>query len=130
MHRFVIEHLPRLPAKYDVLPLDFDQAKAWLNSSLAHSLIRTRELTAAIEITMGITLTPSDGSVSLRPGDEALLITLSYSVLLAWTEGKIPPLVEDWRCFLLTVDTPIVPALIPKLEMALPSEPADASAVE
>ena len=46
-----------------------------------------------------------DVSVALKPGDEALLLTLSFSVLLAWAED-IPPLPEDWRCVLLRMRSP------------------------
>jgi hypothetical protein len=119
MNRFVIEFLPRPPAKYEVIPLNLEQAKAWLEGSVAASLILTRELITAVELGMGVTLTPADGPLSLRPGDEALLINLSFGVLLAWVEGKIAPLAEDWRCSLLTVDSPraLVPA--PVLEAAV-----------
>ena len=55
----------------------------------------------------------------LFPGDEALLITLSYGVLLAWAEGKIAPLPEDWRCFSLTVKAPPVTLPVPVLEAAI-----------
>ncbi|HYO81403.1 MAG TPA: hypothetical protein VES20_08390 [Bryobacteraceae bacterium] len=44
--------------------------------------------------------------MSLAEGDEALLISLSFSVLLAWAEGGIPPVADDWRCLLLQVDQP------------------------
>jgi hypothetical protein len=102
-----------------VISLDLEQAKAWLNSSLARSLILTRELIAAVELGMGVTLSPSDSPLFLRPGDEALLINLSFGVLLAWAEGKIPPLPEDWRCSLLTVESPRAMIPAPRLEAAI-----------
>ena len=46
----------------------------------------------------------SADQMTLHPGDETLLITLSFGVLLAWAEGQIVPLAEDWRCVLLTVE--------------------------
>jgi hypothetical protein len=55
---------------------------------------------------MGITLDQTDTSIALGPGDEAVLISLSYGVLLAWAQGNIPPLGEYWRCSLLTVEGP------------------------
>lgn len=106
MSRFVIEHLPRSPATYVAAPLDYEQVKAWIQHSGFISLVRTTELISAIEAGAGVKLTQSDTSVALRPGDEALLITLSFGVLIAWAEGKIPPLPEDWRCLLLTVEAP------------------------
>ena len=53
---------------------------------------------------MGIELPQSDAPGTLTPGDQAMLISLSYGVLLASTQGDIPPLPEDWRCALLTVE--------------------------
>lgn len=106
MGRFVIEHLPRKPAKYDVRPLNQAETTRWLRASPATSLIRTVEMISAIKEGLGVALRQSKTRVTLRPGDEALLIGLSYGVLLAWAEGKIPPLPEDWRCLLLTVEAP------------------------
>jgi hypothetical protein len=57
----------------------------------------------AIKAGMDVELTPSPSTVSIRAGDEALLITLSFGVLLAWAEQNIEPLPEDWRCTLLRV---------------------------
>lgn len=71
---------------------------------------------------MGVTLTQADVSMALRPGDEALLITLSFGVLLAWAQGKIPPLPEDWRVLLLTVKAPGDPAPSPVLEAKVAEE--------
>jgi hypothetical protein len=56
-----------------------------------------------VQAALGFTLSQSDASVALQPGDEALLITLSFSVLLAWAEDNIAPLPEDWRCISLRV---------------------------
>lgn len=75
---------------------------------------------SAIKEGLGIALCQSKTRVTLRPGDEALLIGLSYGVLLAWAEGNIPPLPEDWRCLLLTVEAPGAPAL--PLPLALAEE--------
>jgi hypothetical protein len=106
MGRFVIEHLPRKSARYRVIPLTHVEAKAWIQASSCDSLVRTTELIAAVSAGMGITLDQTDTSVALGPGDEAVLISLSYGVLLAWAQGNIPPLAEDWRCSLLTVEDP------------------------
>lgn len=106
MSRFVIEHLPRTPATYSVTPLNHEGAKLWLQQANAVSIVRTTEMIAAIEAGMGVTLSQSAMPVALRSGDEALLITLSFGVLLAWVEGKIAPLPEDWRCVSLSVQHP------------------------
>src|SRR4051794_14339592 len=106
MGRFVMEHLPRAAAAYEVTPLEYERAKLWLDEANAVSMIRTTEMIAAIKSGMGISLQQSDEPVSLRPGDEALLITLSFGVLLAWAEENMAPLPEDWRCALLRVRTP------------------------
>ncbi len=106
MGRFVIEHLPRAAASYRATPLDYDQAKHWLQQPNLVSMIRTTEMIAAMEAGMGVTLIQSAVPVTLRPGDEALLITLSFGVLLAWAEGKIMPIAEDWRCVSLSVRAP------------------------
>jgi hypothetical protein len=123
MSRFVIEHLPRTAATYRVVPLEHEQAKAWMEESELASLIRTTELIAAIEAGMSVTSNQTDISMALGPGDEALLITLSFGVLLAWAEGKILPLQEDWRFFLLTVESahPLSPARVQRAEVS--SEP-------
>ena len=122
MARFVIEHLPRIPATYDVLPVHFDEAKEWLQLPSWTSLIRTTELVAAVKAGMGIELNQSDVGMILFPGDEALLITLSFGVLLALVEGKITPFPEDWRCFSLTVKAPPISLPIPVLEAAIAGE--------
>jgi hypothetical protein len=115
MARYVIEHLPRASAQYLVVPCDYEQAKVWLQEADLVSLVRTTELISAIDAAMGVTLRQSDTLRSMRSGDEALLIGLSFGVLLAWAEGDILPLVEDWRCLSLTVgsntDDPTGPAL-------------------
>jgi hypothetical protein len=61
---------------------------------------------SAVKAAMEFTLSQSAACVALRPGDEALLITLSFSVLLAWAEDNIAPLPEDWRCISLRVRRP------------------------
>jgi hypothetical protein len=113
MSRFLIEHLPQAPAAYTVAPLSFQDWQTWVQHSLFVSLIRTTEMISAIESTAGITLHQADHYMSLRPGDEAVLVTLSFGVLLAFAEGQIPPLPEDWRCLLLTVASPAEP--VPEL---------------
>ena len=115
MTRFVIEHLPRSAARYQVVPVDYQHAKEWLQQTDLVSLVRTTELISAVEAGLSIVLTQADTSRTLRKGDQALLIGLSFSVLLAWAEGNIPPVEEDWRCLFVTVeghsDTPSTPAL-------------------
>jgi hypothetical protein len=103
MGRYVMEHLPRAAARYQVTPLDHAQAKRWLQEANTVSLVRTTEMIAAIRAGLEITLVQSADSIELRSGDEALLITLSFNVLLAWAEGELVPLPEDWRCASLTV---------------------------
>lgn len=116
MKRFAIEHLPRSVATYQVTPVDYDAAQTWLAAGDIVSLVRTTEMKAAIGAGLGVTLDESDTSVELSTGDEALLISLSFSVLLAWAEGSIVPLPEDWRCLLLHVGNPR--AEVPALEAA------------
>lgn len=106
MKRFVIEHLPRSSARYVVNPVDFAAAREWLSGGQVTSLVRTTELIGAIRGGLGVALEQSDASMALREGDEALLISLSFSVLLAWAEGGIVPLEDDWRCLMLRVDAP------------------------
>ena len=101
-----MEHLPRAAAVYDARPLDYEAAKDWLQTGNCSSLIRTTEMIAAVQAAMSFQLSQSDVPVTLQPGDEALLITLSFSVLLAWAEDNIAPLREDWRCILLSVRNP------------------------
>ena len=103
MGRFVMEHLPRATATYDVNPVSWDQAKLWLEQSSVISAVRTTEMITAIKAGMDVALAPSPSTVAISPGDEALLITLSFGVLLAWAEQNIAPLPEDWRCALLRV---------------------------
>ena len=110
MARFAIEHLPRAAATYHVTPLEFTHAQSWLKAGELTSLIRTTELIGAIGAGFGCSLQQSDRSMSLAPGDEALFISLSFSVLLAWAEGNIVPVEDDWRCLLLQVDQPHSPA--------------------
>ena len=98
-----MEHLPRAIATYDVNPVNWDQAKLWLEQGGVISAVRTTEMMTAIKAGMDVELTPSPLAVAIRPGDEALLITLSFGVLLAWAEQNIAPLPEDWRCMLLRV---------------------------
>ena len=98
-----MEHLPRTAALYEVTPLEYEEAKQWLQKGNPVSIIRTTEMIAAVQAALGFTLSQSDASVVLQPGDEALLITLSFSVLLAWAEDNIVPLPEDWRCISLRV---------------------------
>ena len=123
MNRFVIEHLPRSPARYDALPLSYPEVKAWLENRNFTSLVRTTELISAIEAGMQIQLKQADVQMKLAPGDEALLVGLSFSVLLAWAQGNITPLPEDWRCFSLRVKGPKTSKSDPRLVLAqdLPS---------
>jgi len=113
MKRFVIEHLPRVVATYQVTPLTYRDARYWLSGGALVSLVRTTELIEAIEKGLGVALEQADATMTLAPGDEALLISLSFSVLLAWAEGGIVPLEDDWRCVLLAVEEPraVVPPL-------------------
>jgi hypothetical protein len=104
--RFVIEHLPRSAARYDAIPLSYGEVKSWLQNPSFTSLVRTTELISAVEAGMHIPLKQADRRMRLSPGDEALLIGLSFSVLLAWVEGNITPLPDDWRCFRLRVKGP------------------------
>lgn len=105
MGRFVMEHLPRVTATYDVSPVNWEQAKLWLEQSSVISAVRTTEMITAIKAGLDVELAPSPLTVAIHPGDEALLITLSFGVLLAWAEQNIAPLPEDWRCMLLSVQT-------------------------
>jgi hypothetical protein len=105
-----MEHLPRAAAMYDVSPLEYEQAKHWLHQADVLSIVRTTEMITAVQAGMGFSLVQTDVPVSLQPGDEALLITLSFSVLLAWAEQRIAPLPEDWRCNLLSVHRPGSPS--------------------
>jgi len=100
-----MEHLPRVTATYDVNPVEWHQAKLWLEQSGVISAVRTTEMISAIKASMEVELPPSPSTVAMRPDDEALLITLSFGVLLAWAEENISPLREDWRCMLLRVQT-------------------------
>ena len=122
MSHFVIEHLPRVAAHYRVEPLDYKQAVSWLSRRNLTSLVRTTELISAIQAGTGLTLTQADDLMRLAPGDEALLIGLSFGVLLAWAEGKIPPLEEDWRCLSVRVEQPPSELLALEGEMAISSE--------
>ena len=113
MASFVIEHLPRMAARYTVTPVTTRQVRTWLSERELHSLVRTTELIGSIRECFGILLTQADQAMALRPGDQALLVSLSFSVLLAWAQGEIAPLDEDWRCFLLEVEgasTGVAPA--------------------
>jgi hypothetical protein len=127
MSRFVIEHLPRAAATYEVTPLNHEQATLWLQQVNLVSVVRTTEMITAIEAFLGVTLSQSDVPVALRPGDEALLVTLSFGVLLAWAEGKIAPLPEDWRWASLRVKAP-TEFSSPDLEIAV-AEPIAADDV-
>src|ERR1700761_483363 len=83
MCHYVMEHLPKATATYDVIPADWDQPKHWLEQSGLISAVRTTELITAIKAGMDVELAPSPSTVAIRPGDETLLITLSISVALA-----------------------------------------------
>jgi hypothetical protein len=104
--RFAIEHLPKTPATYQVTPADYSEARRWLADGEVVSLIRTTELIGAIRAGLGASLDQADQLTAMRRGDEALLITLSFSVLLAWAEGDIVPLEADWRCLIVRVADP------------------------
>jgi len=116
MKRFAIEHLPRAVATYQVTPIDYETARTWLADESVVSLVRTTELVSAIGTGLGVVLAQSDTTMTLQPGDEALLISLSFSVILAWVEGGIIPLSDDWRCLLLRVASPELAS--PRLEAA------------
>src|SRR4051812_42953735 len=66
MSRFVMEHLPRAAAVYDVRPLEYAEAKQWLQKEDPVSVIRTTEMIAAVKAALGITLSQSDASVALQ----------------------------------------------------------------
>jgi hypothetical protein len=104
MKRFAMEHLPRSAATYRVNPIDFDGARAWFAAGQAISLVRTTEMIGAIQMSLGVALEQSDVPMALQPGDEALLVSLSFSVLLAWAQGRIVPLQDDWRFLLISVE--------------------------
>jgi hypothetical protein len=127
MKRFAIEYLPRAVATYHVTPIEYSQARTWLGAGELTSLIRTTELIGAIGAGFGCSLEQSETSMSLAPGDEALLISLSFSVLLAWAEGNIVPIDDDWRCLLLHVEEPRRPASPLAVAVAEPitSEPTE-----
>jgi hypothetical protein len=84
-------------------------------------------LIEAIQEGLGVGLEQSDGAMALAPGDEALLISLSFSVLLAWAEGGIVPLEDDWRCVLLAVEEPraVVPPLAAAASEGLATDVAE-----
>lgn len=103
--RFASSQTPRQASEYLAIPFDHVQAKEWIERSKFYSLTRTTELIAAISSGMGIALSRSDVSMSLRQGDEALLISLSYGVLLASAQGEVIPLPEDWRFSLLLLES-------------------------
>jgi hypothetical protein len=117
-----MEHLPRSAARYQAVPVDHARAKEWLQQPDLVSLVRTTELISAINAGLGVLLGQAATSRTLRPGDEALLIGLSFSVLLAWAEGKIPPVEEDWRCILLTVEGHSESSTPPTLEASVVEE--------
>jgi hypothetical protein len=127
MKRFVIEHLPRAVATYQVTPVSYSDTRDWLSAGALVSLVRTTELIEAIQEGLGVGLEQSDGSMALAPGDEALLISLSFSVLLAWAEGGIVPLEDDWRCVLLAVEEPraVVPPLAAAASEGLATDVAE-----
>jgi hypothetical protein len=60
MQRFTIEHLPRTPATYQVTPVDYAQARAWLGAGKVISLVRTTELLSAVAAGFGMALEQSD----------------------------------------------------------------------
>jgi hypothetical protein len=103
MTRFAIEHLPRSAATYQVRPVDFAEAQAFLSSPGLTSLVRTTEMIDAVRAGFALELKQAETAMLLQPGDEALLICLSFSVLLAWSQGGIVPLPEDWRCLRISV---------------------------
>src|SRR5207248_165094 len=73
----------------------------------------------AIEAGLGVSLVQSEASIALKDGDEAVLIGLSFGVLLAWAEDKIAPLAEDWRCLSLIVQNSSTAPSAPALETAV-----------
>lgn len=120
-----MEHLPRAAAVYEVTSLDYERAKLWLTQPNLISIVRTTEMISAIEAGIGIALSQSPHDVTLHAADEALLISLSFSVLLAWAEQSIPPLPDDWRCALLRVRSPgetLAPGILVSAEESLLSD--------
>lgn len=104
--RFAIEHLPKTSATYQVTPAEYNEARRWLADGEFVSLIRTTELIAAIRAGLGASLEQAEQATAMQSGDEALLISLSFGVLLAWAQGNIAPLEADWRCLILRVAGP------------------------
>ena len=97
---------PRAIATDNVSPVTDVETRNWLATGKLISLVRTTELIGAIRDGLGVALEQADESMVLQTGDEALLISLSFSVLLAWAQGGIVPLEEDWRCLLVQVRNP------------------------
>lgn len=64
-----MEHLPRATATYDVSPVNWDQAKLWLEQSSVISAVRTTEMITAIKAGMDVELAPSPSTVAIRPDD-------------------------------------------------------------
>ena len=122
-----MEHLPRSVARYAVTPVCYDEARTWLAQPGISSLIRTTEVIGAIGAGLGITLEQTDAPMTIQAGDEVLLISLSFSVLLAWAEGGIIPLEDDWRCLFLKVEAGL-PESLP-VAAASQDRPDDPSAV-
>jgi len=54
--RFAIEHLPRTLATYQVSPVEFNDARAWLGADDVISLVRTTEMIGAIRAGFGLSL--------------------------------------------------------------------------
>ena len=48
-----MEHLPRAAAVYDVTPLEYEEAKQWLQKRHPVSIIRTTEMIAAVQAALG-----------------------------------------------------------------------------
>ena len=117
--RFAIEHLPKAVATYQVTPVSYAAARTWLTDGELTSLVRTTEMVGAIGAGFGLALEQADASMVLQPGDEALLICLSFSVLLAWSQGGIAPMEDDWRCLLLQVHNPQASLPVPASSASL-----------
>jgi hypothetical protein len=86
-------------------------------------------LIGSIRECFGVALAQADQPMALRPGDQALLVSLSFSVLLAWAQGQIAPLEEDWRCFLLEVETGAPADVMPAGAAAVEDPPSGSSAL-
>src|SRR4051812_8045229 len=124
--RFVIEHLPRVAATYLAVPVTAGEARRWMTTDPVISLVRTTEMIGAVQAGLEVALQQADRPVALESGDEALYLSLSFSVLLAWAQGEIVPMDDDWRCLVLRVQDSGSPADAAAATAAVSEPAADA----